>query len=140
MWDVVFVAPRVLAVAAMVAWCGYCAIRVTRRDRHGRVEAVGWVAATLTALAVAPYVALPAGLLLFLPALWFEQTSVPGAVGVVAWCEALALTVGVVLMGRHALRNWRRARFLAAGVVILGLGSVWMGRYLATIDWMPHPS
>ena len=138
MWSVYDAALSVLPIAAIVAWMGYAIATVGNRPTV--IEAVGWTATVLTSLAVLPYFSIAVGFLLFLPAMWFEQAGAPGAVSLVAWAEALLLSAAVVAMGRWAFRRFRRARFFAAGIVILGLGSVWMGRYLATVEWFPAQS
>lgn len=101
---------------------------------------MGWTATTLTSLAMRPFVAFALGLLLFLPALWFLRVGSESTVAIVTWAEALLLTVAVLAMGRWAFRRFARARFLSAAVVILGLGSVWMGRFLVTVDWSMGPT
>ncbi|BDD83630.1 hypothetical protein TPB0596_33930 [Tsukamurella pulmonis] len=139
-WAVYDTALRVLPIAAIVVWTVYAGAAATVGVRRRAVEAVGWTATTLTSLAVLPFVAFALGLLVFLPALWFLRVGSESTVAIVAWAEALLLTVAVLAMGRWAFRRFARARFLSAAVVILGLGSVWMGRFLVTVDWSMGPT
>lgn len=139
LWSAYDTALAVLPIAAIVAWMTFAIVSAIAGDRRTLVDAMGWTATTLTSLAILPYFSIVVGFLLFLPALWFNQTEAPGAVPVVAWAEALLLSVAVVAVGRWSFRRFGRARFLSAGVVVLGLGSVWMGRFLATVDWSLGP-
>ncbi len=138
-YDAVVVAIPVAACGAVIAWVGYLIASVAG-GRRALVEGVGWAASILTSLAALPFVAFLLGFLLFLPAMWFSRVASANVVAVIAWAQALILTVAVLAAGRGIFRRAGSARFLAAAVVILGLGTVWMGRYLATIDWAPTPS
>lgn len=139
MWSVYEAASRIVPIVAVVAWIVFAVASAVVGDRRRIADAVGWAASGLTALVLLPYFSIVVGLLLFLPALWFERAGAPGAVSVVAWAEAVVLTAAVLAMGRWFVRRFGRVRYLAAVVVILGLGSVWMGRYLATVDWFAGP-
>ncbi|MCS3780635.1 hypothetical protein [Tsukamurella ocularis] len=139
MWDIFDV--QVFAIpVAVVLWIVYAVGAAKAGGRHRLVEVAGWAASIVTALAALPIVAFVVGFVLFLPALWFMRVGTAGTVEVVAWAEAVILTVATVFLARWAYSRLGKARFLTATLVILALSSIWNGRWLATVDWFPAQS
>ena len=136
MWDIFDVQAFAIPVAVAL-WIAYAIGAGKSGDRHRLVVAAGWAASIVTALAVLPIVAFVVGFVLFLPALWFLRVGTAGTVEVVAWAEAVILTVATVFLARWAFSRLGTARFLTATLVILALGSIWTGRWLATVEWFP---
>lgn len=138
MWDVFDVSVFSLP-AAVVLWVAYALVAGAAPARDRLREGIGWAASLATVLAMSSIVPFVAGLFLFLPALWVADAGSRGA-EVVAWIEALVLTAAVIWLAQRIFRRFPRTRFLSLLVLLLGLATVWLGRYLATVDWMPHPS
>lgn len=96
------------------------------------------MASVLLSVAVLPVVAFVGGFVLYLPVLGVDDGS--GAIAPIAWLFAIVLTSVVIAVAYRLWKARSGVRFLIAPTLILGLGTVWLGRYLATVDWLPTPS
>lgn len=120
----------VCSISATFAWIAFAMVGSAGHTLAR--EAAGWIATTLSTLAVLPAVSLMVGPALFLLAA-DEDSSLNGSV--------LAVVVTVIAVGASFVVYRRRdVRYFAIPILVLGLGVAWLGRYVVTVDWLPSPS
>ncbi|ADG77854.1 Integral membrane protein OS=Tsukamurella paurometabola (strain ATCC 8368 / DSM / CCUG 35730/ CIP 100753 / JCM 10117 / KCTC 9821 / NBRC 16120 / NCIMB 702349/ NCTC 13040) OX=521096 GN=Tpau_1223 PE=4 SV=1 [Tsukamurella paurometabola] len=122
-------------VGGFVACVAFAVLDPVRRSTVR--EIAGWTASVLFSLPLLPVVAFIVGLFLFSPV--SSLTDEP-ALTVVSWVYALVLSLVVIGLAYSVIARAPRARFFAAPILVFGLGSVWVGRYLATVEWFLGPT